>query len=191
MACWTCWLPTHIFLPDSRAVSFFRGVKTPDGHRFEPGIDLLPAEGGAKAIPGSGQRVYVDDWNLDGVPDLIIGASVATVNDGEFSDELSWEWESVNQIESAGKDPGRYPPRPRPTRESLAEYWPADAFTEEEFEEHVRMNIQYWEESIGSLYRENKEHWLTMRHQGRIYVMLGSKSSAPEALTASRNLEKK
>ena len=179
------------FVAGSRAVSFFRGVKTPDGHRFEPGIDLLPAEGGAKAIPGSGQRVYVDDWNADGVPDLIIGASVATVNGGEFSDELSWEWESVNKVASAGKDPGRYPPRPRPTRESLAEYWPADAFTEEEFEEHVQMNIQFWEESIGSLYRENKEHWLTMRHQGRIYVMLGSKSSAPEALTASRNLEKR
>ena len=82
---------------NSRAVSFFRGVKTPDGHRFESGIDLLPAEGGAKAIPGSGQRVYVDDWNADGVIDLIIGASVATVNDGEFSDELSWEWEGREQ----------------------------------------------------------------------------------------------
>ena len=51
------------------------------------------------------------------------------------------------------------------------------------------MNIQYWEESIGSLYQENKEHWLTMRHQGRIYVMLGSKPGDPEALAASLNLE--
>ena len=172
--------------PNSRAVSFFRGVKTPEGHRFEPGIDLLPAEGGAKAIPGSGQRVYVDDWNADGINDLIIGASVATVNGGEFSDELSWEWEAVNEVESAGKDPGLYPPRPRPTRESLAEYWNADAFTDEEFEQHVRMNINYWDESIGRLYRENKGHWLTMRHQGRVYVMLGSMEDGSGPVIAGR-----
>ncbi|MCY3838170.1 MAG: FG-GAP-like repeat-containing protein, partial [Gammaproteobacteria bacterium] len=97
--------------PSSHAVTFFRGVKTDDGHRFHPGIDLLPTADGAKALPGSGQRVYVDDWNRDGVKDLIIGASVATVNGGEFSDELSWEWEDVNDVQSAGKDPGLYPPR--------------------------------------------------------------------------------
>ncbi len=175
--------------PNSRAVSFFRGVKTAHGHRFEPGVDLLPAENGAKAIPGSGQRVYVVDWNLDGVNDLIIGASVATVNGGEFSDELSWEWESVNEVESAGKDPGLYPPRPRPTRESMAEYWNADAFTDEEFEQHVQMNIQYWDDSIGRLYREDKGHWLTMRHQGRVYVMLGSKEDAPGPVMADRGAD--
>ena len=61
---------------------------------------------------------------------MIIGASVATVNGGEFSDELSWEWEAVNGVESAGKDPGRYPPRPRPTRESLSSYYKFDEMTE-------------------------------------------------------------
>ncbi len=174
---------------NSRAVSFFRGVKTPDGHRFEPGVDLLPAENGAKAIPGSGQRVYVDDWNLDGVNDLIIGASVATVNGGEFSDELSWEWEDVNEVMSAGKDPGLYPPRPRPTRESMAEYWNADAFTDEEFEQHVQMNIQYWDDSIGRLYRGDKAHWLTMRHQGRVYVMLGSNKDGSGPVMADRGAD--
>ena len=159
--------------PDSRAVSFFRGVKTPDGHRFEPGIDLLPAENGAKALSGSGPRVYVDDWNRDGVNDLIVGASVATVNGGEFSDELSWEWEAVNGVESAGKDPGRYPPPERPTRESLGSYVSSPEMTEEEIEERVQRDVRYWEETVGRLYRENKGHWLTMRHQGRIYVMLG------------------
>ena len=29
--------------------------------------------------------------------------------------------------------------------------------------------------TIGKLYEEGKAHWLTMRHQGRIYVMLGQK----------------
>ena len=163
----------------SNAITYFRGVKTSEGHRFESGVDLLVAADGSKALPGSGQRVYVDDWNSDGVPDLLIGASVATVNGGEYSDELSWEWEDVNEVESAGKDPGLYPPREKPTRESLlapfVERGIESPYTEEELEEQFKFNVEYWESSIGRLYRENKEHWLTMRHQGRLYVMLGSK----------------
>ena len=139
----------------------------------------MVAADGSKALPGSGQRVYVADWNSDGVQDLLIGASVATVNGGEYSDELSWEWEDVNEVESAGKDPGLYPPRPRPTKENFLAIW-EDAgvespYSEEELEEQIKFNIEHWEASIGRLYRENKEHWLTMRHQGRLYVMLGSK----------------
>ena len=160
----------------SNAISYFRGVKTPEGHRFEPAVDLLVAANGSKALPGSGQRVYVDDWNSDGVPDLLIGASVATVNDGEYSDELSWEWEEVNNVESAGKDPGLYPPRPKPTREAfLARFEGQEIpYTEEEIEKQVAMQYEYWYQTDGRLYDENKEHWLTMRHQGRLYVMLGS-----------------
>ncbi|MDE0177318.1 MAG: FG-GAP-like repeat-containing protein, partial [Gammaproteobacteria bacterium] len=169
--------------PSSHAVTFFRGVKTDDGHRFHPGIDLLPTADGAKALPGSGQRVYVDDWNRDGVKDLIIGASVATVNGGEFSDELSWEWEDVNDVQSAGKDPGLYPPRERPTADSELMAWAKDNYTEEEFEEHLKMNQDYWYKEVGRLYDEGKEHWLTMRHQGRIYVMLGERREA-SAVTA-------
>ena len=164
--------------PSSHAVTFFRGVKTDDGHRFHPGVDLLPTADGAKALPGSGQRVYVDDWNQDGVKDLIIGASVATVNGGEFSDELSWEWEDVNEVASAGKDPGLYPPRERPTEESLDTGTFREHFGEEEFQEHVRFNQEYWDDTIGRLYEEGKAYWLTMRHQGRIYVMLGERREA-------------
>lgn len=183
---------------NSRAVSFFRGVKTPDGHRFEPGIDLLPAAGGAKAMPGSGQRVYVDDWNADGVNDLIIGASVATVNGGEFSDELSWEWEDVNKVESAGKDPGLYPPRPRPTLESqramyqeIAADRAAEGITipvpsDEDLMQQLPMQQEWWDKDIGRLYDAGKEHWLTMRHQGRVYVMLGSRGAGQEAVIAAK-----
>ena len=175
--------------PNDPAVMFFKGVKTDSGHRFQTGVDLLRTADGRKALPGSGPRVYVDDWNGDGVPDLIIGASVATVNDGEFSDELSWEWESVNQVEAAGKDPGRYPPPERPTaegmRELYGEYWSG---TDEELEERVQMNVDYWEESVGRLYKEGKGHWLTMRHQGRIYVMLGSEPATPSASNESASL---
>ena len=172
--------------PSSQAVTFFRGVKTSDGHRFHPGVDLLKTEDGAKALPGSGPRVYVDDWNRDGVQDLLIGASVATVNGGEFSDELSWEWEDVTGVESAGKDPGLYPPRPKPSAESMKDM--LDRMremgeSEESVQEMLDMNIQHWEENIGRLYKEGKEHWLTMRHQGRVYVMLGRKPE-PQASNA-------
>ena len=159
----------------SQAVTFFEGVKTDAGLRFRPGIDLLRTADGAKALPGSGPRVYVDDWNRDGVKDLIIGASVATVNEGEFSDELSWEWEDVNKVESAGKDPGRYPPRERPTAESLAQFLNVEALGEERFQETVRMNQEYWDQAVGKLHEEGKSFWLSMRHQGRVYVMLGEK----------------
>ena len=183
--------------PNSRAVSFFRGVKTADGHRFDPGIDLLSAQGGAKAIPGSGQRVYVDDWNADGVNDLIIGASVATVNGGEFSDELSWEWEDVNKVESAGKDPGLYPPRPRPTAETYRAMYAEIAArraqggvalempSDEELERMAVEQQPYWDETIGRLYEMGKGYWLTMRHQGRVYVMLGSKNDQAEPMIAT------
>ncbi|MYD81389.1 MAG: hypothetical protein F4X44_12345 [Gammaproteobacteria bacterium] len=175
--------------PNDPAVMFFKGVKTNNGHRFESGMDLLRTSDGSKALPGSGPRVYVDDWNGDGVHDLIIGASVATVNGGEFSDELSWEWESVNQVEAAGKDPGRYPPRERPTAEGLREDFGANwSGTDEELEEMVQMNVDYWEQTVGRLYKEDKGHWLTMRHQGRIYVMLGTNPATSSASDDSASL---
>ena len=175
--------------PNDPAVMFFKGVKTDNGHRFESGTDLLKTADGSKALPGSGPRVYVDDWNGDGVHDLIIGASVATVNDGEFSDELSWEWESVNKVEAAGKDPGRYPPPERPTVEGMLElYGGSWSGTDEELEEMVQMNVDYWEETVGRLYKEDKGHWLTMRHQGRIYVMLGTDPATSSASDESASL---
>ncbi|MYF52492.1 MAG: hypothetical protein F4166_01495 [Gammaproteobacteria bacterium] len=166
----------------SMAIAFFRGTKVDGEHRFHPPIDLLATTDGSKALPGSGPRIYVDDWNLDGTPDLIIGASVATVNGGEFSDELSWEWEATNKVESAGKDPGLYPPREKPTKEyflAMSEdsggWWE----TEEELDEHVAMNVEYWQNTVGVLYDTGREHWLTMRHQGRVYVMFGREDSKP------------
>ena len=55
----------------------------------------------------------------------------------------------------------------------MAEFLNLEALGEERFEETVRMNQEYWDETIGKLHEEGKSHWLTMRHQGRIYVMLG------------------
>ena len=163
---------------------------------FEPGIELLQTRNGEKVLPGSGQRIYVADWNNDGIKDLIIGASVATVNDGEFSDELSWEWENVTGISSAGKDPGLQPPRPRPTLASLKSNmkkireqaianggdmssW--KLWTDEELLHALQAQQELWDKEIGRLYDEGKAHWLTLRHQGRVYVMLGTNTYTGKA----------
>ena len=84
-------------------------------------------------------------------------------------------------MESAGKDPGRYPPREWPTRESLGSFYNFDEMTEEEIEERVQLSVRAWEDDVGRLYRENKGHWLTMRHQGRVYVMLGSTEASQQS----------
>lgn len=179
----------------SRAVSFFRGVKTEDGHRFEPGIDLLAAKGGLKALPGSGNRIYVDDWNKDGVQDLILGASVATI-DGEFSDDLSWEWESVNGVESAGKDPGRNPiDKPRYQEpESWDKYsasrkkWEPDAS-----EEQLKKSYAEWTEMLNGVNAHQQalfdKGWHKMIHQGRVYVFLGE-DTGTKAVAATADATK-
>ena len=114
------------------------------------------------------------DWNRDGVQDLIIGRSVATVNGGEYSDELSWEWEGRHQGGERRQGSGLYPPRPKPTAESIGLAGLIErGMSEKEAEEHLAFNIKYWEDNIGRLYKDGKAYWLTMRHQGRVYVMLG------------------
>lgn len=139
------------------AVTFFRGVKQKGAiQRFEPGVPLFTEKNGGKAIPGSGPRVYVADWNNDGVNDLIIGASVATLHDGVFNDHLSWSWEDSTGIESAGKDPGRVAP------EDLARVL-------QKIETDSNMRKFY-------LGKEGRMEYLTMRHKGYIYVMLGKKN---------------
>jgi hypothetical protein len=86
------------FAKGSQAVIFFRGVNTAEGYRCEKGIPLFTAKDGSKAFPGSWLRVFVTDWNNDGVNDLLIGTSVATTNGGQFNHELSWAWEHETNI---------------------------------------------------------------------------------------------
>ena len=110
MVFWIFYLRDEYIADDYHAVTFFKGVapKNGDMQRFQPGVPLFEAADGSKAFPGSGQRVYVDDWNNDGVKDLIVGASIVTV-DGKFHSKMSWEWERDLGIPAAGKDLGRYP----------------------------------------------------------------------------------
>ncbi|OFY43275.1 MAG: hypothetical protein A2X18_13115 [Bacteroidetes bacterium GWF2_40_14] len=96
------------FSKGSHAVTFFRGVKTSEGYCCEKGIPLFTAKEGDKAFPGSWLRVFVTDWNNDGVNDLLIGTSVATTNGGQFNHKLSWAWE--HDINTAKENPGLMSP---------------------------------------------------------------------------------
>lgn len=174
-------LATDYYLDSgSRAVSYFEGVKTTQGHRFKQGIDLLKTADGSKALPGSGNRIYVDDWNNDGIQDLIIGASIVTVRN-EFHNEFSWQWESITGIESAGKDAGSPAPihyKPGTLEEALEEDKKrAEArgfpFDKKRSTDMYHSSVKWYEESqlkgVDPKYSDKEAY----RHQGRVYVLLG------------------
>lgn len=136
-------------------VVFFRGVKSTTGIRFEKAKPLFTGKNGMKPFPGSGPRVNVGDWNGDGITDLIIGASVPTIN-GLVDEHLAWTYEDVTGIQAAGKDPGEAPLK---DREEIIKKIQTDSGTRNFY-----------------LGKEGKIEYLNMRHQGFVYVMLGSKN---------------
>lgn len=176
-------LSTDEYVDDSyTAVTFFKGVKVPGGmQKFEPGVALFEAKDGSKPFPGSGQRVYVDDWNKDGIQDLIVGASIVTV-DNKFHGKMSWEYEYDLGIPAGGKDIGRAPGQLNvPTfEEYLAQpfmsKWMADK-SDDEKKKMYDQQIGYTKDKIKK-YEEkglNIEDVKKMRHQGYVYVFLGKK----------------
>ncbi len=163
------------------AVDFFKGKKTPEGHRFYPAVSLFDAKDGSKAFPGSGQRVTVDDWNKDGIMDLIIGASIVTV-DGKFHDKMSWEYEDDLGIESAGKDPGRYPAQY--VIYSFEEYLKRDDDWTKNFlakqplkrqKELYAKQMEYKKEALKKFDEKGVPDAPKMIHKGYVYVFLGTK----------------
>lgn len=72
-------------------VTFFRGLKTKNGIRFEKGIPLFYQKNGGKTFPGTYHQVAVEDWNNDGVLDIVIGTRIITIKD-QFDHDLSWKW---------------------------------------------------------------------------------------------------
>lgn len=138
------------------AITFFRGVRQNNILRFEPPVSLFAAEEGEKIFPGSWIRTWVTDWNNDGIADLIVGASVATVNDGEMDDLLSWEWEQGTGIFKS--NPGY-----------LFKRNPEKANDEHLYTKSVLRS--------GIITEEEKDAFnkrvATMVHQGYVYVLLG------------------
>ena len=155
----------------SVAVKFFRGLKTKNGLRFEPGIPLFSTKNGGKEFPGSWPNVCVTDWNNDGVNDLIIGTSVATL-DGKFDFELSWTWE--NDTDIVKKNPATYSPYMKRVIEqqlqSAEEYQKKSGLSTEELRNQHYSN----KEDLFKHYF-TKEEYKSLSHQGYVYVMLGKK----------------
>jgi hypothetical protein len=132
-------------------IDFFKGVKTATGSRFQQAIALFTVNDG-KAFPGASPRINVGDFNNDGINDLFIGVAVVLVKN-KFNDQLSWQWQEDNGIESPGKNAAIV--------FSLADL-PAK-------------QMQEYKKSIKLPTGMSIEDYMTIRHQGFIYVMLGGK----------------
>ncbi len=85
--------------------------------------------------------------------DLLIGASVVTMN-GAFNGRLSWNWEHNEGIFSAGKDPGNYSSF-QPTNETL------------------QRQREYYASKLPK--GITIDEYMTIRHVGYVYVLLGKK----------------
>lgn len=164
---------------DYRAVTFFKGVKGKQGEmqRFQPGIALFEAkDGSSKPFPGSGQRVYVDDWNNDGVNDLIVGASIVTV-DGKFHSKMSWEYEGDLGIPAAGKDYGRVPQQfviPKFEDYIKSSTW-LKGRPKAEQQKMYKQQMDYIKSGLNKLKKKGIPEATRMLHKGYIYVFLGKK----------------
>lgn len=169
-------LVTNNYRSDAfNAVDFFKGVMTKDGIRFHQRVSLFDAADGGKAFPGSGQRVYVDDWNKDGVNDLIVGASIVTV-DGEFHDKMSWEWEDDLDIESAGKDYGRYPDQFKiPSFEEYIKNPWMEGRSKDEQKQSYDTQMAYLKKQLKEWDEKGVPDAPKMIHKGYVYVFLGQK----------------
>lgn len=135
------------------AVTYFQGVKTVKGMRFQPGVALFSGVDNAKVFPGRGLRIHVTDWNSDGINDLLIGAMVPTIHDQEFSSFLGWNWE---------KDTGMQKDTPGNLKYNVAtqEYW-----------------LQQYIDAPAITPKVNADDYRTLRHLGYVYVMLGEKNT--------------
>ncbi len=153
------------------AVTFFRGVKTKEGRRFEPGVPLFETKDGGKAFPGSWLQAYVTDWNNDGINDLLIGTSVATI-DGVFNYDLSWNWEYETGIMK--KNPAYYSEGYKKMIEDQMER--AERNISElgiDSEEARKRNLVTREMLFKNYY--GKKEYRTLAHKGYVYLMLGEK----------------
>ncbi len=157
------------------AVTYYRGVKTKEGLRFEPGIPLFSTKNGEKEFPGSWLNLCVADWNNDGVNDLLIGTNVATLN-GKFDYELSWSWEKNSGISK--KDPAYFSASDKKILEQ-------QIMRAEASQKKAGLNDEEWdkdplnpskrkilEKNYGKGGYKNK----SLAHKGYVFVLLGEKN---------------
>ncbi|MCL2562025.1 MAG: FG-GAP-like repeat-containing protein [Rikenellaceae bacterium] len=143
--------------PGHYAIEFFKGVQTPDGLRFEKGVPLFTTADGSKALPGCQPMITITDFNGDGIPDIVFGLSIPTINGYEAVPEVAWEWHNDLRIQTPGKDPGR----------QLK--WSGGIEGTIERIESGQTSTRFL---IGNL---EDYKYLTMRHRGYVFVMYGSR----------------
>jgi hypothetical protein len=154
------------------AITFFRAVKSAAGLRFEPGVPLFTAKNGGKSFPGSWLRVCVADYNNDGVNDLLIGTSVATLS-GKFDHELSWKWETETDI--VKKDPAYNSAGfTRIINNQMKWADSAQKAMKLSDEEMKKRGYSFKNDLFKHYY--SKEAYKKLAHQGYVYVLLGTTS---------------
>ena len=139
-------------------VVFFRGVQTDKGLRFEKARPLFTAEEVRKTFPGCQPNIAVMDYNHDGVPDLVIGISLPTVNGFNIDSLVEWSYLDDFGLESPGKDAGR-----------VVE-WNGGL---DKVKARLQKDSGMRQFILGKM---TDEKYLTLRHRGYVYVMLGKRN---------------
>ena len=141
-------------------IEFFRGIETDKGLRFEQAKPLFTEANGEKAMPGCQPMITVVDYNNDGVKDIVMGISIPTINGYEAVPEVAWRWVKDMQIEMPGKDAGRTIQWAGGVKGAI---------------EKIEADTVGWTRRmyLGTL---DDYKYLTMRHRGYVFVMLGEKN---------------
>lgn len=141
-------------------VTFFRGVQTDKGLRFEKGISLFTAQDANKTFPGCQPNITVTDYNHDGISDLVIGISLPTVNGFEIDSLVAWDYISDLGIETPGKDIGELTETKAGLEKILA---------------RIKAEPEYRSLYLASS-KLKDDKYLTLLHRGYVYVMLGKRN---------------
>jgi len=163
-------LVTHLYdRKDTKdPVVFFRGVQTDKGLRFEDAIPLFTAAHARKTFPGCQPNIAVTDYNHDGVPDLVIGISLPTINGFNIDSLVTWSYLHDLGLESPGKDAGK------------AVEWEGGL---DKLKKKIETQPGMRDFFLGRL-KDYK--YLTLRHRGYVYVMLGRRN--PEQAEAKKDV---
>ncbi len=160
-------------IPGQNPIEFLKGVKTEYGLRFEKPVPLFTAQEGGKALPGCQPMITVADYNHDGVKDIVMGLSIPTINGYEAADSVAWGWIRKMGIEMPGKDAGRI----------------TESVGKEEVIKRLESNPAERGYYMGKL---TDYKYLTMRHRGYVFVLLGSqknKENLSQRALPSKNMQ--
>lgn len=153
-------LVTHVYADNitKDPIVFFKGVNTNKGLRFEKAQSLFTAKDVVKTFPGCQPNLSITDYNNDGIPDLLIGLSLPTINGNEIDSLVAWSYLHDLKVNSPGKDAGR-----------SIEWEGSLEALRKKIEARPDMRSYY----MGKL---TDYKYLSLRHRGYVYLMLGKKN---------------